>query len=99
MADQRSSNPSRIAEHSVNNDPNNEGVGLIQADGLRQLEDITLNNRGDAGDPFPGSMINPTLDNKSKPQSDGKIAICNLTLTPTDASFDIHLGSGDCSVP
>jgi M6 family metalloprotease-like protein len=88
-----------LLNNSVNNDPNNEGVSLVQADGLRQLEDITLKNRGDADDPFPGGTKNPTFDNKSKPVSDGKIAICNLAITPTEASFDIRLGSGDCSVP
>ncbi|MBC7426016.1 MAG: M6 family metalloprotease domain-containing protein [Bacteroidia bacterium] len=39
--------------NSVNGDVNDEGVALIQADGLRHLEKKT--NRSDAGDLFPGS--------------------------------------------
>ncbi|MBC8043150.1 MAG: M6 family metalloprotease domain-containing protein [Rhizobacter sp.] len=39
--------------NSVNNDPAAYGMGLIQADGLNGLNVGT--NRGDAGDPFPGT--------------------------------------------
>ena len=38
---------------SDNTDTNAYMVGLVQADGLRQLE--LAKNRGDAGDVFPGS--------------------------------------------
>ncbi|WP_082817118.1 M6 family metalloprotease domain-containing protein [Janibacter terrae] len=42
-------------------------VGLLQADGSRHLELNT--NRGDAGDPFPGSSGNTTFNDSSTPSS------------------------------
>jgi immune inhibitor A len=42
-------------------------VALMQADGLRQLESAA--NRGDAGDPFPGSAGNTSFTNTSTPHS------------------------------
>ena len=45
----------RWAENTVNNDRNRLGVWLLQADGLNNLGSASGSNRGDAGDPFPGS--------------------------------------------
>ena len=39
----------------------------MQADGQRQLE--TNGNRGDEGDPFPGSTENAAFDETSTPNS------------------------------
>ena len=52
--------------------PNNSNeahykVALMQADGLRQLEGS--GNRGDPGDPFPGSANNTSFTNTSNPNS------------------------------
>jgi len=54
----------------TNTDENHYKVGLLQADGLRQLE--TAANRGDAGDPFPGSR---------------NVTSCSGTTTPNTNSF------------
>jgi M6 family metalloprotease-like protein len=43
-------------------------VALEQADGLRQLETAT-NNRGDAGDPWPGALEKRSFDDLSTPSS------------------------------
>jgi M6 family metalloprotease-like protein len=85
-----------LLNNSVNSDPSNEGVALIQADGLMQLEDITLHNRGDAGDPFPGSSKNTNFSNSTQPASSGHVSICNISLTPTEATFDVRV-AGTCS--
>jgi immune inhibitor A len=50
-----------------NNDQNHYLVGLEQADGLRQLEIHT--NKGDAGDPFPGSTLNRFFTESTTPNS------------------------------
>jgi immune inhibitor A len=50
-----------------NSNQNHPKVALLQADGLKQLESAT--NRGDAGDPFPGSMQNTNLTAISNPNS------------------------------
>ena len=42
-------------------------VALVQADGLRQLESAA--NRGDGGDPYPGSSGNAAFTNTSTPNS------------------------------
>lgn len=51
---------------------NNSGfpyhVALEQADGYRNLE-LTSGNRGDAGDPWPGSSDNRSFDDLSNPNS------------------------------
>ena len=43
-------------------------VDLVQADGLYQLN-LTNGNRGDPGDPFPGSTLNTTFNRDSNPSS------------------------------
>jgi immune inhibitor A len=50
-----------------NTDENHYKVALMQADGRRDLE---LNhNRGDAGDPYPGSAANTSFSSSSTPSS------------------------------
>jgi immune inhibitor A len=50
-----------------NTDENHYKVALVQADGARHLE--TRANRGDAGDPYPGSADNRTFNAGSTPSS------------------------------
>ncbi len=50
-----------------NNDSTRYHVGLMQADGLNQLN--FGGSRGDAGDPWPGSSNNRNFNNLSKPDS------------------------------
>jgi immune inhibitor A len=67
---------------SSNSDENHPKVALKQADGQR---DLTLgNNRGDAGDPYPGSAGNTTFNATSTPDSksyagaDTCVAVTNI---------------------
>ena len=46
-----------------------QGVALLQADGLNQLREPGAKNRGDPGDPFPGSQENHTLSDATLPPS------------------------------
>lgn len=52
---------------SNNRDENHYKVGLVQADGLWDLN--RGRNRGDAGDPFPGSTNNTRFDASTNPNS------------------------------
>jgi len=52
---------------SGNSDETHYKVALMQADGARDMEQDR--NRGDAGDPYPGSATNVTLDGASTPDS------------------------------
>ncbi|OYU97718.1 MAG: hypothetical protein CFE21_05365 [Bacteroidetes bacterium B1(2017)] len=58
---------SASSSNNVNNDTSAYGVGLLQADGRRDLE--TGSNRGDGGDLFPGSTNNRGLNNFSNPNT------------------------------
>ena len=68
-----------------NDDEQHPMVKLLEADGRNQLRDGA--NRGDAGDPFPGSSKNVALTNTSKPsaQSYAKLDTC-VTMTNISAS-------------
>jgi immune inhibitor A len=54
-------------QQDSNSDETHYMVGLVQADGKRDLE--LDKNRGDAGDPYPGSANNQTFDASSTPSS------------------------------
>ena len=59
-----------------NGNENHPKVALMQADGARHLEQNL--NRGDAGDPFPGSSNNTSFTATSNPNSKsyGRISTC-----------------------
>jgi len=68
-----------------NTDENHYQVGLVQADGKRDLE--LDRNRGDAGDPFPGSANVTALTGSSTPSSNSYAgAATNVSVTNISAS-------------
>jgi immune inhibitor A len=68
-----------------NTDETHYMVGLVQADGKRDLE--LDRNRGDAGDPYPGSAGNRTLDGDSTPSTKSFAGQeTNVALTDISAS-------------
>ena len=79
----------------VNVDPNHKGVDVEEADGLNDLDNNV--NRGDPGDPFPGSTGNTTFNLASDPDTrdyDGLpsgLAIENITHSGGLVTFDIYL--------
>jgi immune inhibitor A len=87
--------------NNVNNDTARYGVGLMQADGLRNLERGT--NRGDGGDLFPGTTTNRNFNTFTNPASylhpttagvstPSNIIISNITLN-SDSSVTFTLGN------
>jgi immune inhibitor A len=68
-----------------NTDENRYQVGLVQADGKRDLE--LDRNRGDGGDPFPGSANNTALTGASTPSSNSyaggatNVAVTNISVS------------------
>ncbi len=81
-----------------NNDENNYMVGLLQADGRWDLENGT--NRGDSGDPFPGSTNNRKLGPNTIPNTNSyyngrtDIEISNISLPADMMSFSLSLSNG-----
>ena len=74
------------------------GVALVQADNLGQLDKASNSggNRGDAGDPYPGTSPNYTLSKTSAPaaamNADGSFAgfaLTNAAVVDGRATFDV----------
>jgi hypothetical protein len=63
------------------------GVEVVQADGLRTL-DTSTGNRGDNGDPYPGSTNNTAMNGGTNPSSNGHDGPSNVTMTLTSANGD-----------
>ena len=61
----------RISTNSANADETRRLVDLEEADGLNHLDSVSGSggNRGDAGDPYPGSSDNTSFNDTSNPNS------------------------------
>lgn len=78
--------------NSVNADHTNPGLYLVEADdGWEMRRDH--DNRGGAGDVFPGSTENRNFDSTTSPASVSTIAICNIREESRAAVFDVRLGA------
>jgi len=83
-----------------NDDERHPFIKLLEADGRNQLRDGA--NRGDAGDPFPGSAKNVTLTATSTPdtKSYGKLDTCvtirniSASAATMTASFAVKCAAG-----
>jgi M6 family metalloprotease-like protein len=82
-----------LINNSVNADETKQGVELVEADGLSHLDSTT--NRGDAGDPFPGSKNVRNLDNTTKPPSIGKVGVCEIGDAAPTMTIRLSL-TGQC---
>ncbi|MFI9111663.1 M6 family metalloprotease domain-containing protein [Streptomyces venezuelae] len=83
-----------IDENQPNNrDENHYKVGLVQADGLRNLE--LRQNRGDDGDPYPGTSGNTTFTSSSSPASrtfaGAKSCVSVTRISPSAATMTATL--------
>jgi immune inhibitor A len=68
-------------------------VALMQADGLKQLESGA--NRGDGGDPYPGSSNNTSFNNTSTPNSKSYSAVSTCVavtgIPPSAAMMSVQM--------
>lgn len=82
-----------------NSNENHYKVALMQADGLRQLE-TDRRNRGDGGDPFPGSSDNRAFDGRSTPSSksyagvDTLVAITDIPEPSAEMTVNLAVSDG-----
>ncbi|MBI4835008.1 MAG: M6 family metalloprotease domain-containing protein [Planctomycetes bacterium] len=83
-----------IDETQVDNDnAARKLVDLEEADGLNNLDNKI--NKGDAGDPYPGSSVKRILDNASNPNSkfysglQSALAVANISDSGAEMSADI----------
>ena len=83
---------------SSNGDETNKWVDVEAADGDTDLDDEV--NRGDAGDPFPGTSSNTTFNGASAPDSDDYdsnatgIAVTNISASSATMTVDITPRTG-----
>jgi M6 family metalloprotease-like protein len=88
----------RSFQNDANADENRQLVHLEQADGLNQLNDPS--NRGDGGDPYPGSSNNKNFNDTSNPNSrfyNGTSSNHALTVTSSGCAAAMNVtysGSG-----
>ncbi len=93
-----------LAWHVDDSQPNNKDethykVALLQADGNNDLGTGT-GNRGDGGDPYPGSTDNRTLSPSSNPNTDSyyngptPITISNISNSGNTMTFDLQVTAG-----
>jgi hypothetical protein len=87
--------------NNANNDTSNQGLGILQADGKRDLEKGI--NRGDGGDLFPGTSNNHNVSPNTIPNSNlyykvggvnqlSNVYISNITINP-DSSITFKFGA------
>lgn len=88
-------------EQRDNSDENHQLVGLLQADGRRDLE--RNRNRGDAGDCYPGTTANSALTPTSTPSTRayaGQDTGVSLTgISAPGASMTAHVSVGRATSP
>ena len=81
--------------NKVNADATKLGLELLQADGKHQL-DSNAGNRGDDGDPFPGSSLTTSLSNSTEQFSLPGIALCNIKWKDNAVTFDVQFKANTC---
>lgn len=80
-----------------NRDENHYKVGLVQADGLWDLN--RGRNRGDAGDPYPGSTNNTRFDAASNPNSNDYnnqptyVSVRNIRISGQNVIATLDIGT------
>lgn len=87
-----------LGQNQVNVDPNNMGVQVIEADGLRKLihHSSAPIFRGGAGDTFPGEANKRVFDNTTSPRSEHMIAICEIGDSTAAMSLRIFVSRNSC---
>jgi M6 family metalloprotease-like protein len=83
-----------LGNNTVNGDELNKGVGLVEADGLKQLDEER--NRGDAGDVFP-VLPKRNFDRTTNPQSAGRVAICDIGDPGSTIKFKVVVSRDTCN--
>ena len=87
--------PEQIVRGIVNDDENHKGVDLEEADGRDDLDHSR--NRGDRGDPFPGSTGKTSFTRQSYPSSHSyvggsscTVGVRSIRLAGSVAYFDVN---------
>jgi M6 family metalloprotease-like protein len=83
-----------LRSNRVNSDPDNYGVELIEADGLKKLRTSTF--RGGPGDLFPGSSDKRKFDSATNPKNIATTAVCEIVAPGDKALTSVLIGSNLC---
>lgn len=97
-------NEDKINGYKGNDDPSCYGVGVLQADNKKDLENNT--NKGDDGDPYPGSTNNRSWGNNTHPSSIIcptndylDILIDSISDSSLEMTLKCTLGTTGCNIP
>jgi M6 family metalloprotease-like protein len=83
-----------MINNTVNGDERSKGVGIVEADGLSQLDDQV--NRGNAGDVFP-FLPKRNFDSTTDPASVGRIAVCEIGDPGQTIKFKVRVSRNTCN--
>ena len=83
---------SGLVDNSVNAEPFDMGINVIEADGLRELD--REKNRGDDADVFPGTSAVTHLD--ASHVENVRAALCDIRITPERVTLDIFTSRSTC---
>jgi M6 family metalloprotease-like protein len=90
-----------LRTNRVNADAANKGVDLVEADGRNHLDlpgpPSGGGNRGDAGDPYPGSSQNRRLDAASNPKAQGNLSVCAIGNPAATVAVQVNVGQNACT--
>jgi M6 family metalloprotease-like protein len=85
-----------LGNNTVNGDENSKGVGLVEADGLKELDMDSGGNRGNAGDIFP-FLPKRNFDSTTTPRSAGRVAICDIGDPGQTIKFKVFVSRDSCN--
>ena len=85
---------SGLRSNTVNANPDNYGVDLVQADGQRTLH--MGNFRGGPGDLFPGTSNKQRFDSNTSPKNVAASALCKIVAPGDKAEVSIVVGLRLC---
>lgn len=88
----------RLPHYGANEDENDPGVRLLQADGRTDLK--VRANLGDAGDPFPGTSNRTALNDATNPSTQSNLGalsylqLSGISVSGNIVSLDVALAQG-----
>ena len=88
-----------LTSNTVNNDVNNKGVAIVEADGIPHLDDLKAATRANPGDLFPGPANVDRFDSTSPAKPFGLNAVCKISRDNANAIMVATFQKSSASCP